>query len=966
MVMLGRGTISGRVTYDDGTVPAGARVIAESPVFRQGRAASLDANGNYSLTNVPVGTTTLSATDGQGRFTVTTVELPNAGSVVSHDLVILRRPDQPVATGNVRGVIYRPDGTTPVSGAYVALYVDGNLVGVKNSAADGTFDFGPVPVGNGEIETFEGVTGESGVQVYFDVKPDQVNAVNLVMRDERGVVEGYVYRQTASGNVPLFGIVVWAEGTPFQTVTNPQGYYRLEGVFAGTRNISAADTQRQVKVSQPVTIGDEGQVVERNLYFQDTAVSGIAGVVLGYDGNPVGGATVHLANGDQYWFKTATTDSSGQFQIPDLGVGSYGVHAFKGAAGGAVGATIRFAGDTPFVTIAFKKGAIHGVVKVDNGGAAPVGTKAVITYRTTVVRLELVGLDLESHTLETRDDGTFDIPDVLAGPYVITVTNAFYGSQTVRGTVAGNGTETVAVTFNGTSTGTVRGVVLAPDGVTPVAGATVKLAHPSFSTYDVTSGADGSFAFELVPPVAASFPVNVTASDGLIFRQAQAWVQLNKPGQELDLEIVLPRQGAISGTVQDSDGTPVPGAVVTLQEGSYPHRNLIVNADAGGSFAYQNIFAGTVTLSARAPSLGGLGGKTTTQITAEGQQVTGVVISLEPTGKITGRVTSPVDGSAVASSEVHLLRGGRLFDTVTAGPDGSFEFALLPLATYDLTAFDPRTGRYGQRLSLVVAANDQVVDGDFQLEARGSVGGHLYESGTTVGVPGGTIRLQADSIVGFSTYSSTDADGAYQFGGIPQGTFQLFGREPVGRRRATGRGEITSEGEQVTLDLFLDPQATLFGSVLNPIGVPDGVFPNANTVIYQDGQIIGATLDSNYSFPGVIVGREFESTPRRSAAGTAVRCLARSTPKARCGWTSACIRSARSRSTFWTASAIRSPVPRSISWTRATTGTTPVSSASGATPAATTRSLSSRWARGSSRSTSPIRPPGSRAPPAAR
>ncbi|HEX4495559.1 MAG TPA: carboxypeptidase regulatory-like domain-containing protein, partial [Thermoanaerobaculia bacterium] len=858
VVMLGRGTINGRVTYDDGTVPAGARVIADSPVFRQGRAASLDANGNYSLTNVPVGTTTLSATDGQGRFTVTTIELPDAGSVVNHDLVILRRPDQPVATGDVRGVIYRPDGTTPVSGAYVALYVDGNLVGVKNSAADGTFDFGPVPVGSGEIETFEGVTGESGVQVYFDVKPDQVNAVNLVMRDERGVVEGYVYHQTAAGNVPLFGIVVWAEGTPFQTVTNPQGYYRLEGVFAGTRNISAADTQRQVKVSQPVTIGDEGQVVERNLYFQDTAVSGIAGVVLGYDGNPAGGATVHLANGDQNWFRTATTDSSGQFQISDLGVGTYGVHAFKGAAGGAVGATVRFAGDTPFVTIAFKKGAIHGVVKVDNGGAAPVGTKAVITYRTTVVRLELVGLDLESHTLETSDDGTFDIPDVLAGPYVITASNAFYGSQTVRGTVAGNGTETVAVTFNGTSTGTVRGVVLAPDGVTPVAGATVKLVHPSFSTYDVTSGADGSFAFELVPPVAASFPVNVTASDGLIFRQAQAWVQLNKPGQELDLEIVLPQQGAISGTVEDSDGTPVPGAVVTLQEGSYPHRNLIVNADAGGSFAYQNIFAGTVTLSAKAPSLGGLGGKTTTQITAEGQQVTGVVISLEPTGKIAGRVTSPVDGSAVPSSEIHLLRGGRLFDTVTAGPDGSFEFALLPLATYDLTAFDPHTGRYGQRLSLVVAANDQVVAGDFELEARGSVGGHLYESGTTVGVPGGTIRLQTDSIVGFTTYSSTDADGAYQFGGIPQGTFQLFGREPVGRRRATGRGEITSEGEQVTLDLFLDPQATLFGSVLNPIGAPDGVFPNANTVIYQDGQIIGATLDSNYSFPGVIVGRSYE------------------------------------------------------------------------------------------------------------
>ena len=857
VVMLGRGTVRGRVTYDDGTVPPGARVIAESPVFRQGRSASLDANGNYSLSNVAVGTITLSATDGQGRFTVTTLQIPDAGSVVTHDLVILRRPDQPVATGDVRGVIYRPDGTTPVSGAYVALYVDGNLVGVKHSAADGTFDFGLVPAGRGEVETFEGATGQSGVQVFFDIKPDQVNQVNLVMQDHRGVVQGKVYRKSGSADpVPVFGAVVWAEGTPFQTVTGPDGFYKLEGVYTGTRNISAADPQKKVKVTEAVTVGAEGQVVDRDLYFQDTAVSGIAGQVLGFDGSPVAGATVHLANGDQYWFRTATTDSSGHFLISDLGVGSYGVHAFKGAAGGSQGATVRFAGDTPFVTIQFKKGAIHGVVRVKTGGT-PVGTRAVITYRTTTVRLELVGLDLESHTLETNADGTFDLPDVLAGPYVITATNAFYGSKTVRGTVAGDGTESVEVTFDGTATGTVRGVVLAPDGVTPVSGATVKLRHPSFSVYDLTTGADGSFDFELVPPVVASFPVEVTASDGVIFRQAQAWVQLNKPGQELDLEIVLPKQGSISGQVQDANGTPVPGAVVTLQEGSYPRRNLIVNADAGGNFAYQNVFAGTVTLSAKAPALGGLGGKTTTEITAEGQEVTGVVISLEPTGGIAGLVTSPVDGSAVPSAEVHLMRGGRLFDTVTAGPDGRFEFSLLPLASYDITAFDPRTGRFGRRLGIAVIANVTAA-GDLQLEARGSVTGHLYEAGTTAGVPGGTIRLQANSITGFTTYSSTDAGGVYEFQGIPQGTFNLFGREPVGRRRATGRGEIVSEGQQVTVDLYLDPQATLFGSVLNPIGAADGVFPNANTVIYQDGQIIGATLDSNYSFPGVVVGRPYE------------------------------------------------------------------------------------------------------------
>jgi len=464
-----------------------------------------------------------------------------------------------------------------------------------------------------------------------------------------------------------------------------------------------------------------------------------------------------------------------------------------------MGATVRFAGDTPFVTIQFKKGAIHGVVRVDTGGASPVGTRAVITYRTTTVRLELVGLDLESHNLETNADGTFDLPDVLAGPYVITATNAFYGSKTVRGEVAGDSTETVTVTFDGTATGRVRGVVLAPDGVTPVPGATVKLHHPSFSDYDLTTGGDGSFSFELVPPVAARFPVEVIASDGIVFRQAQAWVQLNKPGQELDIEVVLPKQGAISGQVRDANGTPVPGAVVTLQESSYPRRNLIVNADGGGNFAYQNIFAGTVTLSAKAPSLGGLGGKTTAEITAEGQEVAGVVISLQPTGGIAGTLTSPVDGSAVASAEVHLLQhyGGYLFDTVSSDAEGHFDFDLLPLGSYDVTAFDPHTGRYGRRNGITVAANNQVATGDFQLEARGSVTGHLYEAGTTAGVPGGTIRLNAYSITGFTTYSSTDAGGVYEFRDPAREIRSLRPRagRPAARHRPGGDRERGAAGD---------------------------------------------------------------------------------------------------------------------------------------------------------------------------
>ena len=48
------------------------------------------------------------------------------------------------------------------------------------------------------------------------------------------------------------------------------------------------------------------------------------------------------------------------------------------------------------------------------------------------------------------------------------------------------------------------------------------------------------------------------------------------------------------------------------------------------------------------------------------------------------------------------------------------------------------------------------------------------------------------------------------------------------------------------------------GSVRTPAGVPDAVFANVNTLLYQDGQVIGATLANPYSFSGVIANRDFE------------------------------------------------------------------------------------------------------------
>lgn len=859
--MLGRGTIRGRVTYEDGTVPASLRVVANSPVFAEGRQAVIGTDGTFEVGDVPVGTVTLAASDTEGSFVFQTVEIPTAGAVVQRDLIIIRRsPD--LATGDVRGTVFETDGTTPVYDAYVALYVDDQLMGVRHSDGEGGFDFGTVPTGQAEIEAFDGETGRRGTQVFFDVQPDQVNAVTLLLRDDRGTVEGHVYRQAADGtSTPLAGAVVWVSGTPFNTTTDAAGFYRLEDVFAGNRKMLAADLEREEQTSATVTVNGDGSTVYRDLFFiEDLEGSGLAGEVVDYAGNPVVGAFIHLSAGGDRWYREAFTDSNGRWVLPDLGPGTYEVYAYRGVDGATKRATIRFEGETPFVRIQFKKGTIRGTVRARNEAGQAVGVRSLVTYRTTVVQAGLIGLDWEPRTLETADDGSFEIPNVLAGPYTLTVSNAFHGEKTLRGELIDHG-EVVERDILFERNGTIRGTVLDWDGVTPVAGAQVFLRHPDLPDYDLTSGEDGSFTFELVPPSTGRFPLDVTVEQGAVFRKARVWVRFDKFGQELDVEVVLPKQGTVTGFVEDASGYPVPGAVVTLRESSYPHRALVGNTDGEGYFSFTNVFEGRVALSAKAPSLGGLGGRTRVEVIDEGEEVFGL-ISLEATAEITGQVINPADGEPVSSAAVTLYRWGTgRFDRVNADADGRFRFRLLPLDMYRVWVFDPTTGRHGSLDGLVVELNEQVVDTVVPLEVRGEVDGHLSESSGTP-VPGATIKLITDSQVDLKTFSSTDVDGYFEFLGIPEGSFTLSTQEPGGRRKAKGAGEIVEEGERVTVDLELEAAGRVMGSVLNPPGAPAGLFANVNVLLEQSGQVIGASLANPFAFDGVLEDKKFTLTAR--------------------------------------------------------------------------------------------------------
>ncbi|MDA8017397.1 MAG: Ig-like domain-containing protein [Thermoanaerobaculia bacterium] len=856
VVMVGRGILKGNVTYEDGTVPEGLQVFAHNPVFQISRRAWTDDSGNFRMAEVPVGTVTLMAFDNLGNRTFKAVEVPAAGAEVVQDLLILKRPDAAVAS--LRGTISDLATGQPEPDAYVALYVDGSQVDVQRTDAQGAYDFGVVPAGVAQIEAFDGFTGLRGAQLFFDLAPDETRVIDLQLRDDRGVIEGHVRRILEDGTVvPVADAIVYVAQTPFNTTTDSAGYYRLDDIFSGHRDVVAADPSTGQVTQVSVSVDSSGLVQRADLYFEDEFVpeGGISGVVLDYDGTPVAGARVHLAQGywSRSWAYEETTDSEGRFFIGGVSPGAFGVHAIRGSDGGIGFGEIRFPGDSDSVTVRFQRGVIRGRTFIEDDDGHRTGVVSQITYRHVEVISEwdIVGVMRNFRTLTTEADGSFEIP-ALHGPYQIFVRNSFHGSQRAEGFLDDL---PVDLDFKFEENGEIRGIVYDVDGVTPVAGAELVLKGGQFEDYRIYSGEHGEFSFELVP--AGRYEITITYDAGTLFRTRRVYARLRHAGDLLDIDLVLPNQGSIEGRVESSTGEPVPGAVVTLKERGFPFRRLTHNADELGNYRFDNIFAGEIILEAQAPLLGGLGGKLSVELSEEGE-VLSTLITLEGSGELEAQVLRPDTGGPVVNARVRLHRDGHgIIDTINTDGDGRFHIGLLPLGRYRAHIFDPTTGRRGRGEWLEITDDQQVVSQEIVLEVRGIVDGHLYSLPENSGVPGETITLRSRGLKWFTVYSSSDIDGYYEFLGIPEGEFEL--RAKVERRRASATGTIVEEDQRVTRDLYLERLGRITGTVRSAQrvdGTGGDVVQGVNVSATVSGSgLVDASLDNPFTLDGILAGR---------------------------------------------------------------------------------------------------------------
>jgi hypothetical protein len=210
---------------------------------------------------------------------------------------------------------------------------------------------------------------------------------------------------------------------------------------------------------------------------------------------------------------TATTDAQGNFTLLNVPAGSGTISAqVLGSIDQASMPVVVAAGTNTVKVVLNGTGGISGVA-LDSSGAPTAGT--VILRGTGPYQYYL--------TLTAAADGTFSVPQVLAGPFIAQLSVSMNG-VTLYGTYSGNVAANQTTQFNVQLqfSGTVTGTVLRPDGQTPAVGANVSIQLTVGGLINLQVQNDGTFTARGVPLSAFLVQINDPTTMGLAAVEGQA------------------------------------------------------------------------------------------------------------------------------------------------------------------------------------------------------------------------------------------------------------------------------------------------------------------------------------------------------------------------------------------------------------------------------------------------------------
>jgi len=552
----------------------------------------------------------------------------------------------------------------------------------------------------------------------------------------------------------------------------------------------------------------------------------VQGRVVDGSGNPVAGASTVV-----FTYFTGFTDSTGYFSISYVpsAIGSIQVAAQTTNNGQILdGTSTAMQGVTAGITnvgtiqIGVDAGAVSGAVT--NLKGAPVVNAQVTVSEGDNVR-----------TTTTDPTGHYLVNNMVAGAITVVATDPSTGLQGQGTGVLVTG-QSVSINISLGASGTINGVVMKADGITPVGGGvTVTLSGSTFAT--TSTDPVGRYSFTFVP--LGVFTIDATDGNG---NHGRTSGNLYATGQTVGANVAYLGRGTVSGTVASSGGVAAPGAAVTLISTSIFAGTYQATADSSGKFSFPGIFVGPYTVTAQ-DTVGRRGGQAQGKISSDGQSVT-TNVTLGAAGTISGTVFQADGVTIVAGARVSVSPFGL---STTTDANGYYEFDVLPVGTYQIAVANPATGDQGAG-SGTINSQDQVVTVNVTLNGLGQVVITVIDGGGNA-VTGAQVALTSTTSFGGVQNGVTQSDGTVTFSKVLAGTFNVTAVNPSTQLSGKTTGNVSANGSS-PVTVQLQPAGTIQGTVY----APDGVTPVSGIQVQLQGEVNLTTISAangSYQFATV-------------------------------------------------------------------------------------------------------------------
>jgi hypothetical protein len=447
------------------------------------------------------------------------------------------------------------------------------------------------------------------------------------------------------------------------------------------------------------------------------------------------------------------------------------------------------------------------------------------------------------------DLATFQTTGIRTGNYALEAANPF--SPTIINFSGQLNTTTpnqsgIVLQFPATTetNGTMSGIVLLPDGITPAPENTsvlIESADGQFNDLTVTTDAEGKFDSPLPIPGDKAYLITATDPAGGLTGRASAQVPA---AGHIDVEVKLLGLGTVVTMVQRADGSPVSDSKVVLTRRSFPGDTAEGVTDSSGLVNFVNLTEGIFDVIAEEDATS-LKGRTSGVVVRDNEIA--VIATIAASGVVMGSFVeadaiTPIPDAQVVISTIDAVPTVNAFTTTNEA--GRFEVEAIPIGSFAASARDFVSGRVGQSNGRILAEGDTQEVTIIQ-QPRGTVSGVVLQANGFDTVPGATVSINSGPAFS-STHLQVSArsDGSFNFEGVAAGEFTIRARDPATKFEGTVSGLLQFEGEEVLQDVLLEPFSEVLVTVLDSDGAPVG-----NAELKLEGPIdLSGTVDADGQF----------------------------------------------------------------------------------------------------------------------